>query len=549
MTSAITLAATALIVPGTGTHNVDQIPIYRQNARDRFIAPAANQPPAPQFECSAASGCVPIGVPYPASFWPIPLPDWCPGLSCDKWNVSVAAGVTSLETALAQVFTVNPNENVVLFGYSQGGQVVTNAMYDLANSPNKDQIQVVTIGNIGNPQGLWSRFNFFPGFTVPILDVTFGPQLPTNIGIKSTNYVFEYDPVGDAPLNWWNPLAVLNALAAFQYVHGNYLVPNENDLTGTLPYGYTDATLAQTIQGLLSNCTEGPGSNCRTYQDAKFVLIPWQGTLPILQPLMDLADSIGITPLVKPFVDLIQPALKVLIDLGYDRIANPGIPRTMNLIPIFNPIKLAVDLVNAVGQGIEAFIKDITGSASTPAPAPVAPPVSTLAAGENGSAKLARVDETEPNDQSQLDSNVSVRHLSVDASANDAKLSQKVDSKLDSDGSVDPLKVDVKPQTGATVESKKQSTDDDTLNSAFTISTNTTTTTTGTGSTATTKTNDPNLADVIELKPRQGESETTGTTTTTGTTSSTTTTGTTTTGTGTSTAGTGEQQQSQPPAA
>jgi hypothetical protein len=43
------------------------------------------------------------------------------------------------------------------------------------------------------------------------------------------------------------PPALLNAPAAFEYVHGNYLVPNSNDPTGSLPYGYTNATLAAAI--------------------------------------------------------------------------------------------------------------------------------------------------------------------------------------------------------------------------------------------------------------------------------------------------------------
>lgn len=117
-------------------------------------------------------------------------------------------------------------------------------------------ITVVTIGNIEGPQGLWTRLSFLP--TIPILNITFCCTLPTDIGIKSYNYNFEYDPVGDAPLYVFAPLSWLNAIAAFQYVHGNYLVPNSNDPTGTLPYGYTDATLAAAI---------ADPNNIRTYQD------------------------------------------------------------------------------------------------------------------------------------------------------------------------------------------------------------------------------------------------------------------------------------------
>jgi hypothetical protein len=163
---------------------------------------------------------------------------WCPGLKCDTWNQSVGAGVLKLDTAVQQQLT-DPSQQVVVFGYSQGGAVVSQALYNLNQLPSADKsrISVVTIGNINNPQGLWSRLSLLP--TIPFLDISFGPQLPTT-GIPSTNYSFEYDPVGDAPQYWGNPLAMLNALAAFEYVHGYYLSPNSNGEGDTMPYGYTD---------------------------------------------------------------------------------------------------------------------------------------------------------------------------------------------------------------------------------------------------------------------------------------------------------------------
>src|SRR5882724_2422542 len=75
LTAAVTLAATALIVPGTGTHNIATVTGYKENARDRYIAPSDSS-------CTAMNGCVLVGIDYPASFWPIPLPGWCPGLTC-----------------------------------------------------------------------------------------------------------------------------------------------------------------------------------------------------------------------------------------------------------------------------------------------------------------------------------------------------------------------------------------------------------------------------------------------------------------------------------
>ena len=40
LTAAITFAATALIVPGTGTHNIETVMGYKENAADRFNGPA-----------------------------------------------------------------------------------------------------------------------------------------------------------------------------------------------------------------------------------------------------------------------------------------------------------------------------------------------------------------------------------------------------------------------------------------------------------------------------------------------------------------------------
>jgi PE-PPE domain len=154
-----------------------------------------------------------------------------------------------------------------------------------------------------------------------------------------------------------DPLTLLNALAAFQYVHGNYLVPNSNDPTGSLPYGYNDATLAAAISN---------PANISTYQDGTFTLIPDQGYVPIMQPFIDLGTATGTLGLVKPVVDLLSPAFKVIIDLAYDRTANPGIPQTFKLIPIVNPVTLTVNLIVAGVQGIQDAVSDIGGTTLTP---------------------------------------------------------------------------------------------------------------------------------------------------------------------------------------
>jgi hypothetical protein len=426
LTSAITLAATALIVPGTGTPNANIVANYMENARDRYMT---------STPCTVANGCIGanlIGIDYPASFWPLGFPPfpstWCPGLHCDTWNVSAGKGVANLNSAFITVLTdpMKPNEPIVIFGYSQGGAVVSNEMYNLAGLPQttKDRITVVTIGNIEGPQGLWTRLSFIP--YVPILNVTPCCTLPTDIGIKSYNYNFEYDLVGDAPLYLFNPLAWLNAALAVEYVHGDYLLPNGNDPSGTLPYGYTEAELAAAI---------ADPNNIRTYQDGTFILIPQKGPLPIMMPLLELADATHTTPLVKPIVDLFNPIFKVIIDLGYDRTANPGIPQTLKLFPIVNPITLAIDLVVAAGEGIEAAWNDITGNTSGPA-ATLAPSGPSILAADND-AKLAQA----PVDVQKPDLTSPLKPLKRNA--------------IDTSVPANPLKIDLTPKVGVDLQQPK----------------------------------------------------------------------------------------------
>jgi hypothetical protein len=156
-------------------------------------------------------------------------------------------------------------------------------------------------------------------------------------------------------------VAMLNALAAFEYVHGYYLSPNENGETDTLPYGYNDATLAYAIAH-----TEG-----RVHDQATFVLIPQQGALPIYQPFVDLATSTGTRALVDPVISLIQPVTKVIINLGYDRTADPGVPQTLSILPadpFQNWFKVGEDLAGATVEGVTNVVNgvDVTKPPTTP---------------------------------------------------------------------------------------------------------------------------------------------------------------------------------------
>jgi hypothetical protein len=98
--------------------------------------------------------------------------------------------------------------------------------------------------------------------------------------------------------------------------------------------------------------------------------------LPLVVPL----HSIGLG-----FVaDLIEPALRVIIEeTGYDRSIPYGQPTPFRLFPVFDPIKLAVDVLAAIPAGIEQALGN-AGLAPTLVPTTPAPTTtntfSTLAA-------------------------------------------------------------------------------------------------------------------------------------------------------------------------
>src|SRR6476659_4001778 len=344
-------AATALIVPGTGTPNANNVADYLSHATDRYIKPF-------DPNCTSTNGCALKGIDYPASFWPLGfIGNWCPGYSCDTWNVSVGKGVDALNSALTNANT--GNGSVIVFGYSQGGAVVASELDKIRNDPAllAKIAGVVTIGGIENPDGgLWSRLSFIP--YVPILNITPHPAMPVDIAaLKGKFYTvgFQYDPVVYAPLYWGNPISFLNALAAFETVHGYYLTPNGNGPHDPIAYGYTQDELVDQV-----DCGKHP-ANCRTDKNGNtYVMIPAK-SLPLADLVMSLVPS-GLKPIVKPFVDLVTPVLKVIADLGYDWSGDPSVVRPLSILP-FNPFQnwlaVAANLVVAAVQGVQAFIGDL----------------------------------------------------------------------------------------------------------------------------------------------------------------------------------------------
>ena len=362
VTAAVTLTATALIVPGTAVPNPAVVPGYMENAVDYYISPTT---------ASCASVCIAEPVPYLAQFWPFPWEGWG-GLSGAKLDESVASGVAQLTSDLVGANNPSAQSPVVIFGYSQGATVASIEKSQLSMLSPEDQatINFVLIGNPNRPNGgLFERLAMFG--TVPILDATFGQPTPTDTDMSTVDIAFQYDGVVDFPLYPINLLADLNAIAGFWYIHGSYLAPDGRNPDG-LPNGLTPDELAAAIADP-ANQQHLQGT------DTTYILIPTPN-LPLLQPLREFGAATHTEFLTTPLIDLIQPALQVLIETGYDRSMPYSQAAPFRIIPLVNPITLTVDLVNAIGQGIRDAAADIGGQASTSEPATSAAVVRTAVA-------------------------------------------------------------------------------------------------------------------------------------------------------------------------
>ncbi|WP_319453723.1 MULTISPECIES: PE-PPE domain-containing protein [unclassified Mycobacterium] len=394
LSAALAFGATALIVPGTGTPNANIVDNYMEQARDRYLTTTACGPTG-----AACPDANLQGINYPASFFPLIIfPSWCRSGpdGCDKWDESVGQGTTALNAAIDAALNDpdKPGQDVVVFGYSQGGAVVANSLAEHIaglSDADKARLQIVTIGGIQTPAGgLWPRLAGF-GF-IPFLDISFTPPMTPGTGVNYTSTAFHFDPVADAPLYWGNPFAMLNAIAAFETVHGYYLSPNGNGPTDTLPYGYTDETLADAL-----DCSANPG-NCRYDSDGNtYITIPAL-TLPIADLILSSTPA-ALLPLVKPFVDLASPVYRVLADLGYDYSGDPSVPTPLSILP-FNPIQnwfgVGLNLVAAAGQGVQAFLGDLGGGSMMLAPATTTPTPTPLLAGRSLAPQAAAVPVEEP---------------------------------------------------------------------------------------------------------------------------------------------------------
>lgn len=294
---------------------------------------------------NSPAGTQPQRVFTPEGLYPIT------GVKSLPLDTSVTEGIKILGDTLAS--TLNTSDHVTIFGWSQSAIISSLLMRDLDSSL---PVNFVLVGNEMNPNG--GFLSRFPNLTMPSLGIPFYGAT-RNDGLPVTNYTLEYDGFADFPRYPLNFLADLNAGLGIVFVHTQYNKLTPDQIAGAIPLA-----------------TVNPDTQ-------HYYLIPSEH-LPLLAPVR------AIPVVGKPVADLLEPALRVLVNLGYGDPAygwsNDGyanVQTTFGLFPNVAPDVVLDALSKGIADGIGAFMKDVGPNGSmarelsallTPPHIPVAQP-------------------------------------------------------------------------------------------------------------------------------------------------------------------------------
>ena len=204
------------------------------------------------------------------------------------YGSGLTQGVTDLDGVIQQQLLANPDANLVIAGYSMSTSIQTQEMINLAaaGAPDTSGLKFVVAEDLQNPNG--GYFTRFPDMFSASL-----PATPADTPYDTTIYTIEYSGASDFPQYYGNMYADLNAVNGYVDLHP-YL------LAGWPAY-FDPSTVANAVA---ENTSAGYDGN------TDYFLIPTQD-LPLLDGLHAISRN-------SSFVDLIQPDMQVLVDLGYD---------------------------------------------------------------------------------------------------------------------------------------------------------------------------------------------------------------------------------------
>jgi PE-PPE domain/PE family len=314
----IGVANTALILGGTGFNPLHALTGAMGPGVPGYVAQVEQL-----YLSSNYPGYTPEFLLTPEELYPLS------GLRSLTFDVSLARGVNDLNAAIMAQHAAG--HSTVVFGGSQSAVIATLEMRYLETlpaglRPGPDELSFVLTANPDRPDG--GLFARLPGFSIPGLGFTAYGATPTN-AYPTIDYAAQYDGAADFPQYPIDIFADANAIAGFVFEHP----------------AYTALTPAQIASGVVEPVS--PADTQTTY-----ILIPSQN-LPLLDPLRAI-------PLVgNPLADLVQPDLRVLVELGYDRAAYQDLPTPFGLFPNIDPATVAAELQQGAVQGVNNALADV----------------------------------------------------------------------------------------------------------------------------------------------------------------------------------------------
>lgn len=205
------------------------------------------------------------------------------------YDSGLTQGVADLDQAISQQLATG-NDNLVIAGYSMSTSIETQEMINLAatagGAPDTSGLTFILAENLNSPDGgIFTRLPGIGGVTLP--------PTPADTPYTTDIYSIEYSGASDFPQYANNIYADLNAADGYIDLHP-YL------LTDWPAYFNPDE-----LAGAVAENTSAADVN------TDYFLIPTQD-LPLLN---DLRDAPGAP---SSSADLIQPDMRVLVDLGYN---------------------------------------------------------------------------------------------------------------------------------------------------------------------------------------------------------------------------------------
>jgi hypothetical protein len=266
---------------------------------------------------------------------------------------SEAVGQQTMDDVLMQ--QLGEGHNVVFYGTSQGATLQALEMIHLMSLPADEQPSPTQLGfvDFGDPNlpdgGVYTRFGYpelpsnvmpfgLPGhLNIPSIGIAFSDPTPPDAPWPDVIYTGEYDGFGDYPQYPLNLLADFNALLGTEFVHDGGSDKPASLIATAMPW------------------ETSPGYD----GDTTYFIIP--------TPDLPLLDPIRSSPIGNAIADLLQPDLRVLVNLGYgpNNVGWSEYPNILTpasgLFPDVNPTTVLNELVAGAKEGVQNFMTDLNG--------------------------------------------------------------------------------------------------------------------------------------------------------------------------------------------